>query len=570
MAAKGMHFSLVDNNTGFGALSLMTDIRMLCQLVALISNRKMFLDEVMYHEALLCFATLSYMHCAFVRSPIVCLDHVSQRWPQDGVLRVEVVRDPGAAAAAEDGTALERSYLKELAIHHNHGTSHFSMSEVERIMKADDQIRDQDYSFSLARIFSAVTGRTREKPTETQKARPFTIPKDLLGIGMRSVLLSHVEGNLTEVSELRMALQEFERYRRGVWPSEEAIVEYSLDYGMLRLAPAARSRLNVPVYLVTLNPDSDACFGDGVSRFVLRHLLGYGDLLMGSLKRLAEREDNKGFVKNVVTGEHFRFVSMWTTRTSYITAALIMIIFTLSISMLMRYTHHQIFALIANRRADWVSSALAGLCALVEASQRGHETPPSVKGPQDDASLFETAPIVATGGNHRAGVPYAYSRPPPILRGLHGHVACSCPTLRWRRRAWWKMALYATRPIGPASVLIGDSRLRSRHIHIGLRAQRQPPAATRACATPASCPKSATVISVGRREPGRMPNHRRPLPVRFSHLRLSRYGGAMLAAVKRYARRRVWLTANEDDGTLSSRSAWPALDRCSRCGRIMT
>lgn len=48
---------------------------------------------------------------------------------------------------------------------------------------------------------------------------------------------------------------------------------------------------------------------------------------MSSLKRLAEREDNKGFVKNVVTGEHFRFVTMWTTRTSYITAALVMIIF---------------------------------------------------------------------------------------------------------------------------------------------------------------------------------------------------------------------------------------------------
>lgn len=50
-----------------------------------------------------------------------------------------------------------------------------------------------------------------------------------------------------------MALQEFERYRRGVWPSEEAIVEYSLDYGMLRLAPATRSKLNVPVYHVTLS-----------------------------------------------------------------------------------------------------------------------------------------------------------------------------------------------------------------------------------------------------------------------------------------------------------------------------
>ncbi|XP_022706297.1 membralin-like isoform X2 [Varroa jacobsoni] len=284
------------------------------------------------------------MHCAFVRSPIVCLDHVSQRWPQDGVLRVEVVRD--SKAPVKDQRSLERSYLKELAIRHNLGTSHFSMSEVERIMNADKQDKDHDYTFSLGQIFSAVTGKMREESSEAKKDSTFSIPKDLLGISQRSILLSHIEGNLTEVSELRMALQEFERYRRGVWPSEEAIVEYSLDYGMLRLAPATRSKLNVPVYHVTLNSDSDACFGDSVSRFVLRYLLGYGDILMSSLKRLAEREDNKGFVKNVVTGEHFRFVTMWTTRTSYITAALVMIIFTLSISMLMRYTHHQIFTLI--------------------------------------------------------------------------------------------------------------------------------------------------------------------------------------------------------------------------------
>ncbi len=34
-----------------------------------------------------------------------------------------------------------------------------------------------------------------------------------------------------------------------------------------------------------------------------------------------------GFLRNVVTGEHYRFISMWMARSSYIAAAFIMFIF---------------------------------------------------------------------------------------------------------------------------------------------------------------------------------------------------------------------------------------------------
>lgn len=96
-----------------------------------------------------------------------------------------------------------------------------------------------------------------------------------------------------------------------------------------------------------------------------------------------------GFLRNVVSGEHYRFVSMWMARTSYLAAFVIMVIFvrkmvkannpmlnfslefvinqhiyksvrrpyffhfftfnvfqTLSVSMLLRYSHHQIFVFI--------------------------------------------------------------------------------------------------------------------------------------------------------------------------------------------------------------------------------
>ncbi|RZF41371.1 hypothetical protein LSTR_LSTR000085 [Laodelphax striatellus] len=133
-----------------------------------------------------------------------------------------------------------------------------------------------------------------------------------------------------------------------VWQDEEYIVEYSLEYGFLRLSPSTRQRLGVPVLIIKLDPTKDACFGDAFSRFVLDEFLGYDDLLMASIKTLAESEDNKGYLRNVVTGEHYRFVSMWMARTSYIAAFFIMLVFTVSISMLLRYSHHQIFVFIVD------------------------------------------------------------------------------------------------------------------------------------------------------------------------------------------------------------------------------
>lgn len=42
------------------------------------------------------------------------------------------------------------------------------------------------------------------------------------------------------------------------------------------------------------DPIKDQCFGDGFSRFLLDEFLGYDDILMSSVKALAENEENKG------------------------------------------------------------------------------------------------------------------------------------------------------------------------------------------------------------------------------------------------------------------------------------
>ena len=49
-------------------------------------------------------------------------------------------------------------------------------------------------------------------------------------------------------------------------------------------------------HLFFSDPEKDACFGDTFSRFLLDEFLGYDDILMSSIKQLAEQEDNKGTI----------------------------------------------------------------------------------------------------------------------------------------------------------------------------------------------------------------------------------------------------------------------------------
>ncbi|KAA0197241.1 hypothetical protein HAZT_HAZT011736, partial [Hyalella azteca] len=78
----------------------------------------------------------------------------------------------------------------------------------------------------------------------------------------------------------------------------------------------------------------------------MEYALDYGLLrLSGSTRRRTNMLD---VYRNVVTGEHYRFVSTWLGGTNYLGAGLVMLVFTLSESLLLRYSHHQIFLFIAH------------------------------------------------------------------------------------------------------------------------------------------------------------------------------------------------------------------------------
>ncbi|XP_071583797.1 membralin isoform X2 [Heliangelus exortis] len=261
-------------------------------------------------KALFVLFILAYIHIAFSRSPINCLEHVRDKWPRDGILRVEIQRNSSRAPI----------FLQFCGVEKFPGMVVEPTAEEEE--EEEEEMTVDMFENSSVKFELDIEPKVFLKPSQVSSTEA----------------LPH-----NETQELS-----FSEAATKVWPQEEYIVEYSLEYGFLRLSQSTRQRLSIPVMVVTLDPTRDQCFGDRFSRLLLDEFLGYDDILMSSVKALAENEENKGFLRNVVSGEHYRFVSMWMARTSYLAAFVIMVIFTLSVSMLLRYSHHQIFVFIVD------------------------------------------------------------------------------------------------------------------------------------------------------------------------------------------------------------------------------
>ncbi|XP_076135299.1 membralin isoform X1 [Alosa pseudoharengus] len=299
-------------------------------------------------KALFVLFILAYIHIAFSRSPINCLEHVREKWPRDGILRVEIQRNSSRAPIFLQFYETEgfQGLVKEPEGDEPGGTLQdqgdaAGLGAVQHLSPEEDDEDEMTMDmFDNSSVQFELDMEPRLKPS-------LQAGGSSLGLN-DSVELSFSQAATKGMQPLQDSVSELEMLTRAVWPQEEYIVEYSLEYGFLRLSQSTRQRLNIPVMVVTLDPTKDQCFGDGFSRFLLDEFLGYDDILMSSVKALAENEENKGFLRNVVSGEHYRFVSMWMARTSYLAAFVIMVIFTLSVSMLLRYSHHQIFVFIVD------------------------------------------------------------------------------------------------------------------------------------------------------------------------------------------------------------------------------
>ncbi|XP_030081322.1 membralin isoform X1 [Drosophila hydei] len=264
-------------------------------------------------KALVFFFTLVYIHTAFIKNPCTCLQDV-QNWPRDGVIRVEII--PHLTEKRAIWQRIKTDQQLVLALKH---TYHYGVGP----QTLDNHNRLKRYETILRKLGLPV--------------RPN------FAYGNESLYYYFDAINILDSYDHPSAIP----IKADDDDDEQYIVEYSLEYGHLRLSADTRKRLNIPVLTVQLDPNTNACFGDRLTRYLLKRLLGYDDLLMASVRTVAEKEDNKGYLRNVITGEHYRFVSMWWAAwSSYPAAFIVMLLFTFSVSMLLRYSHHQIFVFI--------------------------------------------------------------------------------------------------------------------------------------------------------------------------------------------------------------------------------
>jgi hypothetical protein len=323
------------------------------------------------------FGLLSYLHVVFNRNPINCLAPIQDKWPRDGILRVEIVHNTSTFfIMSHDNTSysysLKDSYEKEysnsmldlfssyLNNPENEGGGDsfksknlFSDFESTFYDPNGAYLSDRsEWKFDPVNYFKRVT--KRNKNYEEEEDRKVNDAK-IVEKNNHDYLSNHIEidlikkqDNIEQTEEnpsstrannietispayklLKEAFNELQLFSKVF--EDNYIIEYSLEYGFLRLSPQTRQKLNITVMLVTLDPNRDECFGTGFNKFVLDEFLGYNEILMLSIKNIAEKEKNKGFVRNAISGEHFRFVSSWMARSSYVAALLIMILFVINI-----------------------------------------------------------------------------------------------------------------------------------------------------------------------------------------------------------------------------------------------
>lgn len=359
-------------------------------------------------KALLAFFSLIYIHYTFSMSPATCLQQVSDHWPRHGVLHIEINRHLPSHQRFVAGLTAPKEDIIEFSLPESVMQFDLLNAVGEKAPIADilDDVNYKNYRMysvmqNILTMFKGRYAEGSEGAEDVNKIPPTTIEGGILEKtnANENETIIEEESPVTQepsttpmdpevkVEEEKLSLLQELTKSSSSWLTPEGeeeeedqfIVEYSLEYGFLRLSNATRERMNIPVLYVYLNPDTDKCFGDNLSRFILEKFLGYDDLLMAALKTLAEKEDNKGYLRNLVTGEHFRFISSWwVPRGSFVAAFFVMLLFvsicgavlllqllltcaiicilpfqTVSISMLLRYSHHQIFIFIGESMGNY-------------------------------------------------------------------------------------------------------------------------------------------------------------------------------------------------------------------------
>ncbi|KIH60560.1 hypothetical protein ANCDUO_09190 [Ancylostoma duodenale] len=284
-------------------------------------------------QALSLLSTLLFVHLMFTRSSTTCLDHIKDSWPRDGVVRLEVVHNLRMLEYKENWINWYKNERSQM-------TCSFNPVDVllygPQAMPAELRAGKPRHAEKLqAQNKSGVKREEREAPRESSLLSYFLrVPTELLLNNDQSSDYGPYEeyeeseeysGNVFE-QEADAETAFSEHFRQRFKPEDafryEYRVEYSLLYGILRLPVSFRHKHNITTLWARVDADSE-CFGDAFSRRVMRAVVGFEDVVMASLRALAQNSSE----------DDIRYLNASPT---------------FAISMLLRFSHHQIFLFIVD------------------------------------------------------------------------------------------------------------------------------------------------------------------------------------------------------------------------------
>ncbi|CAF4413839.1 unnamed protein product, partial [Rotaria socialis] len=201
--------------------------------------------------AIVCMALLVYLHVVFNQKPVTCLSHLHDHWPRQGILRVELFFE----SPPEDYN-LQQSYAKEFQYSHfyNYDDNYRNYPILKQnetiVVKAEFPIGQQENERLEKSYPNMSINFSLLSPTDY-------ISKSIMKkevINSAEIIddnsLSEIEDDLDNES-LFDYLFNFD-WLKQLLIEEHYILEYSIEYGFLRLSPETRQRLNIEVLLVTL------------------------------------------------------------------------------------------------------------------------------------------------------------------------------------------------------------------------------------------------------------------------------------------------------------------------------
>ncbi|KAG1667836.1 Membralin [Nymphon striatum] len=332
--------------------------------------RRMF-EFILLIKAFMALFSLVYIHTVVLNAGAHCLDHVQDDWPRDGILRVEIhpnyYQEKTILEFYEqsqnnvESTDSDNEGLHSLNVNNGQSDDAENITEDSLFFKNPSASKSDSKVYSSDKIVSKKAFKKQEsKEMDTDM---FLDDKDMLNTSHPSEkggvadsdpelddeLFDIPDNYLDSESNDKLEnhevnLQGLEMLSDDAYYSENYyIMEYSLEFALLKLQKKTRERLKIPVLTVKLDPDVDKCFSDSFSRFLLREFFGYKDFLVHTLKSISIKVDNRGFIKDVLTGKVYRFVPPCIAKATYIVALFFMVVFTLTMSILMRYTYLQFY-----------------------------------------------------------------------------------------------------------------------------------------------------------------------------------------------------------------------------------